>query len=37
VDAVEVRGIVRRHGHSGGWVENACDLYSTREAAENRR
>jgi hypothetical protein len=34
VDAVEVRGIVRRHGHGVGWCENASDLYSTREAAE---
>ena len=37
VDAVEARGIVRRHGHKAGWVETASDLYSTREAAENRR
>jgi hypothetical protein len=36
VDAVESRGIVRRHGHVGGWCENASDLYSTREAAEGR-
>lgn len=36
VDAVETRGIVRRHGHSGGWCANASDLYSTRDAAECR-
>ena len=32
-DAVEKRGMVRRHGYERGWIAEASKCYSTREAA----